>query len=390
MNFPGQINEHLLPLWQDSALQTPAFVYDEDVINEKLALLEKAAQLSGCHILYSIKALSFTNVLKYISQRVDGFSTSSVFESQLAREVLGDKGLVHMTSPGIKPVDMQLINKHCDYLNFNSVSQWQQHKHLASNIKTGLRVNPGMSYVNDERYNPCRKYSKLGVPLNDLSQLLKQKGTEQDIGGLLVHNNCESDDFTELEQSVYKVLDAADGLIKKMEWINLGGGYLIRSESQLQPLCRLASDLNKKYGLEVFFEPGKAIVGQAGYLVATVIDMFESDGKQVAILDTTVNHLPEVFEYQYSPELLQQSPSGQYEYRLAGASCLSGDLFGDYRFETELKCGARIIFSNVGAYMSVKSNMFNGINLPSVYALTNNNELALQKCYDYADYRNRL
>ena len=110
----------------------------------------------------------------------------------------------------------------------------------------------------------------------------------------------------------------------------------------------------------------------------------------MAILDTSVNHLPEVFEYQYSPQLLQQSTSGKYEYRLAGASCLSGDLFGDYRFDTELKCGSRIIFTNVGAYMSVKANMFNGINLPSVYALTDRNELVLQRSYDYTDYRNRL
>lgn len=390
MNFPEQINEHLLPLWQDSTLQTPAFVYDEAVINEKLALLGKVARKSECHILYSIKALSYTGVLKSISQRVDGFSTSSVFESRLAREILGDKGLVHMTSPGIKSIDMQSINELCDYLNFNSISQWQQHRDQASNIKTGLRINPGMSYVNDERYNPCRKYSKLGVSLDEFSQLLKQQGIEKEISGLLVHNNCGSEDFAELEQSINKVLDATAGLIKKLEWINLGGGYLIQSEFQLQPLCRLADDLKNTYGLEVFFEPGKGIVNQAGYLVATVIDMFDSDGKQVAILDTCVNHLPEVFEYQYSPELLQQSSPGKFEYRLAGASCLSGDIFGDYRFEKELSCGSRIIFSNVGAYMSVKANMFNGINLPTVYALTNNNELELHKSYDYSDYRTRL
>ena len=390
MNFPEQINEHLLPLWQNSTLQTPAFVYDEAVINEKLTLLKKASQDSDYRILYSIKALSFTGVLKHISHYVDGFSTSSLFESQLAREVLGGNGLVHMTSPGIKSDDMQSINKHCDYLNFNSINQWQQLKDLASNIKTGLRTNPGLSYVEDERYNPCRQYSKLGISLDELSQLLKQQGIEKDISGLLVHNNCESEDFTELEKSINKVLDATGGLIEKLEWINLGGGYLIRSVSQLQTLSRLAGDLKNTYGLEVFFEPGKAIVGQAGYLVATVIDMFESDGRQVAILDTSVNHLPEVFEYQYSPELLQQSSSGKHEYRLAGASCLSGDLFGDYRFETELSCGSRVIFSNVGAYMSVKANMFNGINLPTVYALTNNNELVLQKSYDYSDYRTRL
>jgi carboxynorspermidine decarboxylase len=390
MNFPEQINEHLLPLWQDNTLKTPAFIYDEAIIDEKLGLLETVREAGACHILYSIKALSFTGVLMFIAQRVDGFSTSSAFESRLAREMLGDQGHIHLTSPGIRSIDMQSINKNCDYLSFNSISQWQQYRDVAKNINFGLRINPGLSFVDDERYNPCREYSKLGISLNELSRFLQKKDVTPEINGILIHNNCESEDFTELEHSIKNVCNAFGGLIEKLKWINLGGGYLIHNKSQLEPLCRIIKKLKQQFDLEVFFEPGKAIVGQAGYLVATVMDMFNSDGKTVAILDTTVNHLPEVFEYQYSPQLLQQAISGKYEYRLAGASCLSGDLFGDYYFNNELTVGSRIIFSNVGAYMSVKANMFNGINLPSVYSLKLTGELELQHEYDYTHYRNRL
>jgi len=390
MNYPEQINEHLLPLWQDNTLKTPAFVYDEKIIDEKLGLLEIVRKASACRILYSIKALSFTSVLKFIAQRVDGFSTSSAFESRLAREILDDQRHIHLTSPGIRSIDMQSINNTCDFLSFNSISQWQQFKDAAKNINFGLRINPGLSFVDDERYNPCREFSKLGISLTELSRFLQQQDITPEIKGILIHNNCESEDFKELEHSVKNVCNSLGSLIEKLEWINLGGGYLLHNESQLEPLCKIAKDLKKQFGLEVFFEPGKAIVGQAGYLVATVIDMFNSDSKTITVLDTTVNHLPEVFEYQYSPQLLQQETSGKYEYRLVGASCLSGDLFGDYYFNNELTVGSRIIFSNVGAYMSVKANMFNGVNLPSVYSLKLNGELELQQEYDYFDYRNRL
>jgi Diaminopimelate decarboxylase len=60
-----------------------------------------------------------------------------------------------------------------------------------------------------------------------------------------------------------------------------------------------------------------------------------------------------------------------------------------YCFADELQPGNRIIFANVGAYMLVKANMFNGINLPTIYSLDSSNELHLQKEYDYAQYRNK-
>ena len=141
--------------------------------------------------------------------------------------------------------------------------------------------------------------------------------------------------------------------------------------------------------MDVFIEPGKGIVGSSGFLVASVVDLFESGGKQIAILDTTVNHLPEVFEYQYKPHILQEDPEGQYEYRLAGSSCLSGDLFGDYRFNQALEIGSRVIFKNVGAYMLVKANLFNGINLPTVNILKSDEALVMQKKYSYSDFREK-
>ena len=106
-----------------------------------------------------------------------------------------------------------------------------------------------------------------------------------------------------------------------------------------------------------------------GYLVSEVLDLFQSDGKGVAVLDTTVNHMPEVFEYQYRPEVLGHSDAGSQEYVLAGISCLAGDVFGEYRFDEPLRVGSRVVFTDVGAYTIVKASTFNGIPLPTVYEL---------------------
>ena len=390
MTITHHFNNHLLPLWADEKLVTPAFVYDESRIYETLDLLAGVRSRSNCQILYSIKALSYTGLLHKIADRVDGFSVSSSFESRLAREVLGKSGSVHLCTPGISTTDIPTISANCDYISFNSLPQWKRYQAQAKNVSCGLRVNPGLSFVQDERYDPCRTGSKLGVTDANLDDLSKNNDLLQGLSGLHVHNNCASDDYQQLVQTINHLTNGHGELISTMQWLNLGGGYLLNDARQMDVLSELVTQISKEFRLKVFIEPGKAIVGDAGYLVASVIDLFDSADQTIAVLDTTVNHLPEVFEYQFKPVILQESSNGKYEYRLAGASCLSGDLFGDYTFDKPLDIGSRIIFANTGAYMMVKASMFNGINLPAVYALSPSRELKQEKIFDYTHYRDRL
>jgi carboxynorspermidine decarboxylase len=390
MTTTQQFDNYLLPLWSDDKLRTPAFVYDESHIVEKLELLAIVKKISSCHILYSVKALSFNSLLQTIAKYVDGFSVSSLFESRLARDVLRNNGSIHLTSPGIRTVDMPEISKNCDYISFNSLGQFIRNRQWAKKLNCGLRINPGLTFVKDERYDPCRLYSKLGVPVAELDVIYTDRNLLKEITGLHVHSNSESEHYSELEQTICKLVEQHGELLANMQWLNLGGGYLLNDQNQLDVLCRLVRRLRQQYELEVYFEPGRAVVGNAGYLVTSVIDLFNSNGREIAVVDTTVNHLPEVFEYQYRPVVLQDTIDGKHEYRIAGASCLSGDLFGDYRFDKTLEIGSRIIFANVGAYMLVKANMFNGINMPDIYRLDQAGHLQQVKKYDYKDYRSRL
>jgi len=388
-SFPEKINPARILAASDKISQTPAFVYDESVIIDRMSALSDVRANSGCKVLYSIKAAPLSGLLQTIAEYVDGFSASSLFECQIAKEIIGgiadNKGTIHITSPGLREEDVKSIANYADYISFNSMNQWQQYKNLVNGkLNCGLRLNPEKSFARDERYDPCRKYSKLGVPV---SRVVNEN--LQGIQGIHLHNNCESNDYTELKQTLEHVCELLDQELENMQWINLGGGYFIDDAEQLHELEKIIKDLKDKYTLDVFIEPGKGIVGSAGFLVASVVDIFESDGKQIAVLDTTVNHLPEVFEYQYRPHILQEDSEGQYEYRIAGCSCLSGDLFGDYRFQQALEIGSRVTFKNVGAYMLVKANMFNGINLPTVNILKPDETLVMEKEFSYEDFRKK-
>ena len=99
--------------------------------------------------------------------------------------------------------------------------------------------------------------------------------------------------------------------------------------------------------------------------------------------------MPEVFEYQYRPSIMQESETGKYRYILGGASCLAGDLFGEYSFDEPLKVGSKIVFEDMGAYTLVKAHMFNGINLPTIYLQNMDGELELIREFDYEDFLSR-
>ena len=374
-------------LLQFDEIITPAFIYDEMAILQKLCDLQ---QIQQCNILYPLKPCEFADILRLMTPFTSGFSVSSLYEATLAKEMLKNDGVIHLTTPGLRPDEIGEISELCDFISFNSLSQWKMYQHkLSSPVKRGLRINPQLSFVEDDRYNPCRKHSKLGVPLRDLREELNNSTLLKNLSGLLLHTNCESSDFNDLLETVKLIDTCIPDVLKEINWLNLGGGYLFDASNNVEALIEAISLLKSKYELDVYFEPGKGIVGDAGYIVASVIDLFKSDNRTIAILDTTVNHMPEVFEYQYKPDVADESDNGKYKYILAGSSCLAGDLFGEYRFDQPLEIGAQITFLNMGAYTLVKANMFNGINLPSIYAYTLAGKFRLKKSFGYPDFKAR-
>ena len=348
--------------------QTPSMVCHVDDLRRTASRIRSAAQNAGCALLYSVKANTLPGVLTTLAPFIDGCGVSSLSEARAARAALGDEGRLHLCAVAVPPRDVEELADICDYVTFNSLSQLEKWgPAFTGRASIGLRVNPGRSYVDDRRYDPCRRHTKLGVSLDDLAASADR--TASMIDGLHVHSNCDSTDLSELLETV-RIMDSRIGqVLSQVEWVNLGGGYLYNEGANVGPLSEAASLIRDRYRAEVVIEPGAAFVRDSGYGVASVLDLFNSDGKEVAVLDTTVNHMPEVFEYQFRPDVVGHHDEGAYEYILAGMSCLAGDVFGEYRFDEPLSIGSRIVFSNAGAYTIVKANTFNGIPLPTVYEL---------------------
>ena len=366
-------------------IPTPAFVYNEESLRYSSDLVSAIKKATGCRVLYAVKTMPFGGMLQCIEPALDGFAASSLFEAQLVRELFPSKQ-VHFTTPGLQPRELESLSKVCDYLTLNSINHVRSFgPQLEGRVSLGIRLNTELSFVEDSRYNPCRAHSKLGVPVSqlrsyDLAELLRG------IQGLHIHTNADSTNLTELRANVDTLCDSLiHGL--EIEWVNLGGGYLFGEIRSLDLLVEAVQVVKDRLNAKIFLEPGAALVRHAAVLVSQVIDLFNVGGKRVAVLDTTVNHMPEVLEFSYQPDVLGQSGDTGHEYILAGSTCLAGDVFGSYRLHSKLSIGERIVFTGVGAYTLAKAHRFNGVNLPAIWSLDSSGALRLRKQYDFQHYK---
>ena len=336
-------------------VKSPFFYFD----STQLASSTKKYAQRKFTLNYSVKACIFDGLVTAFDSHVDGFSVSSTQELLNTRKET--KKPIHFVSPLIRKQEIDMINKHANSVAFNSLEQLDRLKGLLNpDIMLYLRVNPEISLIEDDRYDPCRKFSKLGIPLEDLKDYLSKSDKLSNFG-IHFHNACQEEDAKYLNKNLKKIRNTLGLHFYKIKYINIGGGYLF-SKKNFDTIQKLSEE----YGKKIIVEPGFDLINSSGYLVSSVVDLFKRHGKDIAVLDTSVNHLPEVFEYQCSPEILEQKGKKKHSYILAGATCLAGDLFGEYKLSNPLKIGDNVIFKNVGAYSVVKLHGFNGIEIPQV------------------------
>jgi carboxynorspermidine decarboxylase len=376
-----------------SDVDTPAFVLDLRQIHAEMARWRAVRQETGARVLYALKPLVHPDALATLAEGLDGFAASSLFEAQAAKDYLRACQTLCITTPAYSEDQWDDLTTLCDQIVLNSLGQWERlGRQSVGRTSIGLRVNPGLSYVEDDRYNTCRRNSKLGVPIAILQQTISRHPEYLNgLEGIHFHTNSDSADFAPLQTTVNHLIHHLKPVLRTVQWINLGGGYLLTSASNLGPLYETIALLHERYpSATVYLEPGASLIRDAGYLVTTVLDLLPGDDTPVAILDTTVNHAPEVFEYQFEPRPLHAGYDFPHRYILAGATCLAGDLFGTHTFPAPLTVGSRIAFPDMGAYTWAKAHWFNGVNLPTLYTISADGILSKRKSFDFAEYRSRM
>lgn len=368
---------------------TPCYVLDEARLLQNLAVLDDVQHRTGCRIILALKGFAMFGVFPLIREYLRGVAASSLHEARLGYEEFG--GEVHVFAPAYRETEFSELLSYSHHLVFNSFSQWQRFKpRLAAageSVACGIRVNPEHSEVAVALYDPCAPFSRLGVTRQNFLE------NELDgITGLHFHTLCELN-ADSLARTLKAFEDKFGEFIPRMQWVNFGGGHHItRPDYRVDLLCELINDFKQRYPVEVYLEPGEAVVLNAGVLVASVLDVLHNQ-KDLAILDASAAaHTPDVIEMPYRPEIEGAGNWGElaHSYRLGGLTCLAGDVFGDYSFAQPLAVGSRLVFTDMAHYTMVKNNTFNGVGLPAIAIQDMQKRIRIVRQFGYEDYRNRL
>ncbi len=383
-----------------SNLPTPAFIVDERLLKRNLKILKDVKDRTGCKILLAQKGFSMFYFYPLIGHYLDGTTASSLFEARLGYEEMEKKFTkkqieTHIFNPSFRDDEFDEILDLTNHIVFNSFRQWDKFKNRVINkmnetgkkISCGIRVNPEFSEVETEIYNPAGKYSRFGSTIEHFEEDKLER-----VEGLHFHALCEQN--SDALENVLKVFEEKFGkYLYDMKWVNFGGGHHItREDYDVEKLVKCINYIKEKYDVQVYLEPGEAVALNTGFLVSEVLDITENE-MEILLLDTSAScHMPDVIEMPYRPYIFDSGLPNEkkHTYRLGGPTCLAGDVIGDYSFDEPVKVGDKLIFTDMAHYSMVKTNTFNGINLPALAVYTEKEGLKVIRKFDYEDFRNRL
>ena len=400
-----------------------SFVISIEALKRNSRILRETADEAGCKIVLALKGFSCWKAFPYIREDLDGCCASGLWEALLARDYFGKRVVTY--SPAYQEEDIRQLCEFTHHLDFNSLSQWFRFRDMvmahprfqSGELHCGLRVNPQCSTGQTALYDPCVPGSRLGITADQL------EGADlTGLSGLHFHTLCEqnSDD---LEKTLAAVDEKFGHLLRtpQFKYLNMGGGHWITKPFYDRDLLiRKVRETREKYDVEVWLEPGEAGAIHTGVLRSEVLDVFESAGHKLAILDISATaHMPDVLEMPYRPDVFLvehessakrarpveiTAPAVQFDgetyhasgeedehvYRLGGPTCLAGDVTGDFAFPRPLKAGDILVFDDMAHYTMVKTTTFNGVPHPSIMLQHEDGRLETIREFGYPDFRDRL
>ncbi|WP_114784743.1 carboxynorspermidine decarboxylase [Vibrio tetraodonis] len=370
---------------QKSELKTPYFMINEAKLIENLEQAKKLKEISGAKLVLALKCFSTWGVFNIIKPYLDGTTSSGPYEVKLGYEAFG--GETHAYSVGYSEDDVREVADICDKLIFNSHSQLSAHRHIVEDkTSIGLRLNPGVSYAGQDLANPARQFSRLGVQFDRIDPAVFES-----IDGVMFHMNCENKDVDAFIRLLDSVSETFGQYLDKLSWVSLGGGVFFTWPGyDIEKLGLALKAFAHKHGVQVYLEPGEAIITKTTDLVVTVVDIVEN-GMRTAIVDSaTEAHRLDTLIYNEPASIREASKQGHYEYVIGSCSCLAGDQFCVANFEQPLEIGQRLHILDSAGYTMVKLNWFNGLRMPSVYCERSNGELHKLNEFNYSDFKRSL
>lgn len=377
---------------------TPVYVYHAEKIKEQYQQLLNAFSGTDVKFFYAAKALTNISVLKYIRSIGCNIDCSSINEAKLAMNAGFEPKNILYTSNNIAFEEI-LEAKHLGlHINIDSLSNLRKFgEHFGNHYPVGVRLRPNIMAGGNLKISTGHANSKFGVPLEDVNEILKViKETGLHIRTLHIHTGSEIKDVEVFAKGIEVLLEVVQHF-PQVEVIDLGGGFKVpyqveETGTDIPLLGKKVQEefesFEKKYNrhLQVWFEPGKYLVSEAGYFITTVNVIKKSGNTIFAGVNSGLNHFIRPMFYGSYHEIENiTNPSGEKSnYHVVGNICET-DTFAENRLLPEVRETDLLVFRNAGAYCFEMSSHYNSRFKPAEVMVKEDKPFLIRKRDDLED-----
>ena len=356
---------------------SPLYVYNAEVMLDRLESLRKHITYSKLDIHFACKANSNLEIVKLLRKAGAYIETVSPGEIVIAQKAGYQANEIIFTSSNISQSELDWLIKQNVTVNLDSLTQLKRWGERKPNSTISIRLNQGIGAGHHEKNITGGPDSKFGIDLEQLPEVVKLV-EKYGLTITNIHQHIGSGILDEkiFMQAVEKLLETAMQF-KDLEYLDFGGGFgvpykesekHIDMESLGKKIGNRLHTFMKEYGREltVRFEPGRYLVAESGILLVTVTDIKKTQHKTFIGTDSGFNHLVRPMMYDSYHQIINATRvNGPQEIvTVAGNICESGDLFATERKMTKCEEDDILAILTTGAYGYSMASMFSSRVIP--------------------------
>ena len=364
---------------------TPVYVYSAAVLRDRYRAIDAAFGAHPHRLHYALKANSTLGLARALRQLGSAADANSIWEIELARKAGFPAADIVFTGVGKSPAELECaVPLGLKAINVESVGELARVEAIAARLgliaRVALRVNPDIDAKSHPHISTGLKINKFGIPLDAVRELFATMGSRRALKLVAIHVHIGSQITTTeplarsaalVARLVAELRDVRSPGVT-LEYVDLGGGLGISYDGSAVPSVEeyATALLNEvgPTGMPIVIEPGRAIVGPSGALVARIIDLKPRNaGSEFAVLDAGMAELmrPALYNAYHAVEAVSQRPGAEKQYELVGPICESADVIARDRMLPPLAVGDLVAIRDAGAYGSAMASNYNRHPLPA-------------------------
>ena len=371
---------------------TPVYVYHAEKIKEQYQKLVTAFSGTNTVFFYAAKALTNVNILRYIKSIGANVDCSSINEVKLALHAGFPPQRVLYTSNGIAFDEIVEAKNLGVIINIDSLSNLEKFgKEYGHSYPVGIRLRPNIMAGGHLKMSTGHDKSKFGISVDQVDKILSLiQQHNLCIKDLHIHTGSEVKDVDVFIRGI-EVLFEIVPHFPELEFIDLGGGFKVPyddgdTETDMNLLAKRVKEDFERHAqtrgknLQIWFEPGKFLVSEAGYFIAKVNVMKETSSTTFVSVDSGFNHLirPMFYDAYHRIENISNPQGAEKTYSVVGNICET-DTFAWDRKLNEVREGDYLVFHNAGAYGFEMSSNFNARYKPAEVMIKDGNTHLIRK-----------